>query len=460
MSTYVELIAENIINTSFQNFAQKNLENAKYRILDVLGCAIGGVNAAGNAELINLIKAWGGREDATIYVYGGKAPAHNVAMVNSVLARSYDFEATQARVKNVNIASHVSGTTVPAALALGEATNAGGKELITALLIGDDVACRVLAASGFGFTLGWDNVGTVNALGATAIAGRFLGLNKKQLQNAFGIVLNQLSGSFEAIWDGAGSFKLLQGLSARNGIFSAELARLGWTGPKDALLGKFGYFNLYTEGCQNPEILIEDLGKNYYTEVTYKPYPCCRANHAAIDCALNLVGDYDITPDDIEQIVLKVPRPVFQMFVAQPFSVGDIPQIGAGFNLRYCVANVLLRKNITLEHFQEEYVRDGRIAKICAKIALEELNEDELKNNTACLKVIMNDGKEYISGVKGAKGDPVLSPLSEDEIKTKFMENISFSRKISEANAEKIINIIENLEKVDDLTDLIGLLTV
>ncbi len=459
MSTYVERISENILSTSFQNFDNDKLENAKYRILDVLGCAVGGANAAGNLELINLIKAWGGRGEATIFVHGGKAPAHNVAMVNSVLARSYDFEATQARVKNVNIASHVSGTTVPTALALGEANNVNGKELISALLIGDDLACRVLAASGFGFTLGWDNVGTVNALGATAIAGRLLGLSQKQLQNALGIVLNQLSGSFEAIWDGAGSFKLLQGLSARNGIFSAELARLGWTGPKDALLGKFGYFNLYTEGCLNPDILVEDLGKSYYTEVTYKPYPCCRANHAAIDCAFNLVRDYDITPDDIGHLVLKVPPPIFHMFVAQPFSVGDIPQIGAGFSLRYCVANVLLRKNITLEHFQEEYVRDERIAKICAKIALEELNENELKNNIACIKVIMNNGKEYVSGVKYAKGDPLLSPLSVDNIKTKFMKNISFSRSISEANAEKIINIVENLEKVEELNELAELIT-
>jgi len=184
------------------------------------------------------------------------------------MARSYDFEATQSRVNGVNIPSHTSGTTVTTALTLGEAKDISGKELITALLVGDDVACRILAASGFSFSLGWDNVGTVNAFGATAIAGRLLGLSEIQLQNAFGIVLNQLAGSFDTIWDGVAAFKLFQGLSARNGIFSAELAKAGWTGPKDALLGN---------------------------------------NHTAIDCALNLINKHNIEIDKVDKIILKVP---------------------------------------------------------------------------------------------------------------------------------------------------------
>jgi 2-methylcitrate dehydratase PrpD len=459
LSTYIEKISDNVLNSKFENFESAKLENAKYRIIDVLGCVISGANAPGNLDLINLVKAWGGREEATIFVHGGKAPAHNVAMVNSVMARSYDFEATQARVNGVNIASHISGTTVTTALTLGEAKDVSGKELITALLAGDDVACRILAASGFGFTLGWDNVGTVNALGATAIAGRLLGLTEKQLQNAFGIVLNQLAGSFEAIWDGVGSFKLLQGLSARNGIFSAELAKAGWTGPRDALLGKFGYFHLYTEGCSNPDILVEDLGKKYHTEVTYKPYPGCRANHTAVDCALNFVKKYDVEIDDIDEIILKIPSVVHNMFVGQSFIIRDVPQIDAAFSIRFCVANILLRKNISIEHFQEECVREPDVTDIAGKIKIEDLDQTEIQKYKAILRVKTNNGKEYTSSASFAKGDPVLDPLAEEEVKQKFMNNISFSRTISEVNAEKILKLIENLEDVDNITDLTKLMT-
>ncbi|KUO78581.1 MAG: hypothetical protein APF81_08725 [Desulfosporosinus sp. BRH_c37] len=458
MSTYTEKMLENVLSTSFENFDQAKLENAKYRIIDVLGCVVSGANATGNLAIIDQVKAWGGREEATIFVHGGKALAHNVAMINSIMARSFDFEATQAGVNGLYIPSHISGTTVTTAMTLGEAKDISGKELISALLVGDDVACRILAASGFGFALGWDNVGTVNAFGATAIAGRLLGLSKTQLQNAFGIVLNQLAGSLETIWDGATAFKLVQGLSARNGIFSAELAKAGWTGPKDALLGKFGYFNLYTEGCINPDILIEDLGKKYHTEVTYKPYPGCRVNHTAVDCALKFVKNYDIENDQIDQIILKVPAVFRDMFACQPFKIRDIPQIDAAFNMRFCVANVLLRKTLIIEHFQEDYIRDPRITKLTNKIEIKELDDTDTRAWGASLILKLKDGQEYSSDVSYPKGDPVLGPLSKEEVTQKFMNNIAFSPKITEVSAEKILSLIENLEEVDKISEIIRLL--
>ncbi|MCL2336959.1 MAG: MmgE/PrpD family protein [Firmicutes bacterium] len=460
MSTQVEQISANVLNTSFQNFTQEKLANAKNRIIDVLGCIISGANAPGNLELINLLKTGSGNGEAAILVHGGKAPARDAAMINSIMARSYDFEATQASVNGVLFPSHISGTTVPTALALGDAKDISGKELITALLVGDDVACRILAASGFGFAKGWDNVGTVNAFGATAIAGRLLKLNEKQMQNAFGLILNQLAGSFEIIWDGSSGFKLLQGLSARNGVFSAELAKLGWTGAKDAFFGKFGYFYLYSDaGTKNADLLVADLGKEYHSEVTYKPYPACRSNHDAIDCALSLVAQYDVAVDEIEQIILKVPAAARNNFVGQPFVITDIPHIGAGFSMRFCVANVLLRKSFTLEHLAESFIREPVIANLANKIELVDLTESERKKVSVNMKVIMNDGREYTAEASFAKGDPVLAPFSQEEIKQKFMNNVAYAKTISEANAEKILTMVGRLEEVERISELIGLMS-
>jgi 2-methylcitrate dehydratase PrpD len=273
-STPLGRLAANVLETRFENLDRSTVENARNRIIDVLGCLIGGANAPGNSGLIGLVRDWGGKEEATILIHGGKAPAQNAAMVNSIMARSFDFEPVSPLVDGISMPGHVSGTTVMAAMAMGEAKNINGKELITALLVGDDVASRILAASGFGFSLGWDCIGTVNAFGTTAIAGRLLGLNRIQMRNAFGIVLSQLACSLQNIWDGTISFKICQGLAARSGIFSAELARAGWTGPEDALFSRFGYYNLYTEGCRNPAALTKDLGKSYYSDATFKPYPC------------------------------------------------------------------------------------------------------------------------------------------------------------------------------------------
>ena len=429
----------------------------------MLGCALSGASGPGSAGMANLVKSWGGKEESTIFIYGGKVPAHNAAMVNSAITRTYDFEAIGAFVEGVELSSHVSVTTVLTALAIGEAHHVTGKELLTALLIGDDLACRLLAASGFGdgdnFALGWDGNGTVNAFGATAIAGRILGLTKEQMQHAFGIVLSQLGGSFQNIWDGSLCFKLPNALSAKNGIFSAELAKAGWDGANDALFSRFGYFNLYTAGCGDMEILTKDLGKKFYTEATFKPYSCCRANHAAIDCTLKIISENDIDANNIEDIVLRVPPRVRDMFVGQPYMLRITPQVDAAFSLRFNVANVLLRKGINpIIDFQEEYIRETGIANIADKVKIEGFEPNELGKKSAALKIKMKDGREYYSEVDSVKGGPVKNSLTDEDIKEKFWHNLQSKKAISKESGERIIDIVNNLEDADNIDELMKLM--
>ena len=79
-NTVIEKIVANILETRFENFNSALLDNAKDRIIDTIGCLIGGAGAPGNRELIDLIKYWGGREEATIYFHGDKVPAQYAAM--------------------------------------------------------------------------------------------------------------------------------------------------------------------------------------------------------------------------------------------------------------------------------------------------------------------------------------------------------------------------------------------
>jgi 2-methylcitrate dehydratase PrpD len=450
-----ELIA-NVLETRFENFDPLTVEHAKNRMIDVIGCLIGGANGHGNLPLIKLIKDWGGSEEATILIHGGKAPVCNVAMVNSIMARSYDFEPVDAFVENTIIPAHISGTTVVTAMTVGELQGVDGKELMTALLVGDDVTARVLAASGFDFGLGWETTGMVNAFGATAIAGRLMGLSRLQMRDAFGIVLNQLAGSFQNIWDGTTAFKLLQGLSARNGIFSARLAKSGWTGPEDALLGKFGYYHLYTEGCRHLEILTKDLGKKYYSDVTFKPYPCCRTTHPAIDCALTLVHKNPVDPQNIKKIILRAPRGALDSFCGQPFKIGRFSHGHANFSYYYTVANALLRKSVKPEHFSDDSIADPQIKALIRKMALEELPEASFQS--AELKILMKDGRQFSEFTDSPKGNSVNNPISKDEIIAKFWANVEFSQTVTQKNADRLLKLLENLEELDQVYKIVELL--
>ena len=454
--TPIEKLAANVLDTDFDNFDPATLESTRYRIIDTVGCLIGGSGDTGNPELAGLLQDEGGREEATILVHGGKVPVGNAAMVNSVMSRSFDFEPVSPLVDGVNTPGHISGTTVPTAISMSEAVNASGRELITALLVGDDIAARVLAASGFGFTLGWDGTGTVNAFGAAAIAGQLLGLNKLQMRNAFGIVLNQIGSTFQIIWDGTTAFKLPQGLSARAGVFSAQLAKAGWTGPEDALFSKFGYYKMFTEGCQKPEDLSRDLGRAYYADGTIKPYPCCRIPHAAIDCALAIVRKHGIKAEEIQEVNLDLAQGGIDHICGSPFKIGAFPHGNAAFNYQYVVATAFLYGSVKPEHFTEKAIRDPRITDFIGKIKL--TASAYVKFEAARLAVTLKDGREFTDSCDVAKGDPRHNPMSKDEIIAKFWTNIEFSAKISKQKATKLLQMLQNLEELDSARKLIPLL--
>jgi 2-methylcitrate dehydratase PrpD len=454
--TAIEKLAANVVETRFEDFDAATLESTRYRIIDTLGCLIGGAADTGNPELVDLLRRQGGREEATILVHGGKVPAGNAALVNSVMARSFDFEPVSPLVDGVNTPGHISGTTVPTALAMAEAVDAGGREMITALLVGDDVAARILAASGFGFTLGWDGTGTVNAFGAAAIAGRLLGLDRLQMRHAFGIVLNQVGSTFQIIWDGTTAFKLPQGLSARAGIFSAELARAGWTGPEDALFSRFGYYKMFTEGAQKPAALTADLGRVYYADGTTKPYPGCRIPHAAIDATLALVGKNNVKAADVKEAVLYLAQGGIDHICGHPFRIGPFPHGNAAFSYQFSIATALLYGAVKPEHFTEKAIRDPRIKDFIGRIKLEA--DRKVPFESARVKLVMQDGRELTEYIEVAKGDPRFNPMSKEEKLAKFWNNVEFSGRLSRQKTEKLLAAIEDLDKLDSVRKLVPLL--
>ena len=454
-SLFLEKLLHNILETRFEDIDQDAVAHAKNRIIDTMGCLIGGADGPGNRELIDLVLNWGGKKEATILLNGGKVPAHNAAMVNSIMARSFDFEPVSPLVDGVSVPGHISGTTVMAALTMGETMGVSGKELLTALLVGDDTATRILVAGGFGFDLGWDCIGTVNAFGTTAIAGRMLGLNMGQMRHAFGIVLNQLSGSMQMVLDKTTSFKICHGLSAQKGISSAELAKAGWTGPKDALFGRFGYYHLYTEGCHSPDTLTMNLGKTFYSDGTIKPYPCCRITHAAIDCALAIAAKHDLDPSQIKEAHLYV-SPDGMPMCGQPFIPGEFPHADAIWSYQYTVAAALLRKSIGPNDFTMDAIFDPATLDMVERIRLKELPDADFYR--AELRLFLSNGNELVESCEGPKGDPIRNPMTKEEILEKFRLNVDFSGKISHRNAERLLSDLQNCEDIDNVASIARML--
>jgi aconitate decarboxylase len=456
LSAAIERLVDNAMATGFESFDKDTLEAAKYRIIDTLGCLIGGATDAGNPEILKLIRENGGKKEATILVHGGKAPVAEAALFNCIMARSFDFGPVSPLVEGFSCPGHTSETTVPTALTLGEVAGASGRDMIAALLVGDDIAARLLAASGFGFSLGWDGVGTVNVFAAAAMAGRFFGLNKLQLRNAFGIALNLLGTTFQSFWDGTTAFKLPQGLAARAGIFAAQMAKAGWTGPEDALMSRFGYYKMFTGGCKRPQALTDHLGERYYYDGTIKPYPCCRITHAAIDAALALLKKNGFRAEDIETVNLEVAPGGIDHVVGHPFKIGDFPHGNAAFSYEYTVATAFLFGGVRPEHFTEKAIRNPAITNFVKKIKLTPV--DDVVFEKARMTVTLKDGEKLTETVVNVKGDPLDNPMTHDDIINKFWVNVEFTQKILHMKAEELLDKLLNLEKLHSVRKLIPLM--
>jgi 2-methylcitrate dehydratase PrpD len=454
--THLDKMIDNILDTKYENIPPAAVNHAKDRLLDTIGCTICGANDTGNPELLDIVRDWGGKPEARILVHGDKVPAPMAAMVNCIMARSFDFEPVSPLVDGQQIPGHISGTTTMTALTLGDMQNVNGKELLVSLLVGDNTATRVLLAGKAGGTRrGFDHVGQANSFGATAIVGRLMGLNHSQMRHAFGLLLDHLGGAQRMISDTTIGFKLSQGNSARDAVFCVYLARAGWSGVDDALLSRGGYYDMFTDGIKDPELLTKDLGKKYYSDGTFKPYPCCRMNHSAVNCAVDIVNEHEIKGDDIEEVILYMSPGALHDVIGQPFRIKNSPHASAGFSVRYNVANVLVRGSSRPEHFTEEAIRDTAISDFLKKVTMADLTEGNMESGR--VKVIMKDSREFDRFTEIAKGDP-RNPISREELLAKYWMNIEFSHTISKKNAEKVLKMVEDLENLDSVKKLVDLL--
>lgn len=451
-----EALATHAVNVKYADLDARTVANTKRRVLDLIGCALGGVPGSGNEAMVDLLEAWGGKPEASVIGYPVKGPAAQVAMTNAIIARSYDFEVMTAVVAGQPIASHHSPTTCMTALALCERSRLSGEDFLAALTVGDDIAARMLAASGLDFGQGWDGAPVYSAIAATAIAARLSGLTPQQTRDAFGLTIDTIAGTVQNIWDGATDWKLPQGLAARNGIFCAELARRKWVGVGDALLAPYGFYKQYTAGCAHPELLTADLGNVYYAEEYFKPYPACAATHIHIECTRSLRSKHAISPADIAQVIVRSQAPTG--FVGKPFEARRYPHCDANFSIQFQVANVLWNGTPRQEHYAEDWLRSERLNGLVRRISLAPQPSGE---KGVTIEIVLNDGTRIVERHPG----PPLSAEAKGRLSTqtdglaKFRQQIAFSGFVSDETAEEIIRRIDRIEQERDMAEFVGLLT-
>jgi 2-methylcitrate dehydratase PrpD len=115
-----------------------------------------------------------------------------------------------------------------------------------------------------------------------------------------------------------------------------------------------------------------------------------------------------------------------------------------------------LKGSVSAENFTEEAVRDPDVQDIVAKI---ELSQDLDKENGIETEVKMKDGIIFSEYVYQAAGE-YPHTLSREALIDKFMTQVEFSQTVSRQNAEKLIELLIKLEKVENIRQIMELATI
>ena len=148
------------------------VECARRDILDTFGCMLGGSGSPGIDELCAVIGDWGGREESRVLLRGIRLPAPQAALLNASMGHALDFDDTLDTGGSI----HPGVSVLAAALAMADRLDGiSGQDLLLAVALGLDVSCRIAFAS----TLdrGWHRTAAIGVFGATAAAGKLLGLD-------------------------------------------------------------------------------------------------------------------------------------------------------------------------------------------------------------------------------------------------------------------------------------------
>jgi 2-methylcitrate dehydratase PrpD len=351
---------------------------------------------------------------------------------------------------------HPQPPMVPAALAIAEWKKLGGKEFLTAILLGFDLETRVAMAvnpSHMG-ERGFHTTGTCGTFGAVAAAGKLLKLNEEQMTQALGIAGTQAAGltiSLETF-----SRSLHAGKAAYNGVLAAMLAKKGFTGAEAIFEGKGGFCQALANGYDLAK-LTDGLGREYLiSDQRFVRYVTCGAMHSAIDGVIELTKEHAIRPEDIEEIDARTFPITLDLCgrVQEPKTFFD-----AQFSLPFALAIAAIEGQVSIGQLTPKRLNDPTVLALAKKVrgsvdpelaTLGYTGSGDLFQS-AKVSIKTKDGQEYHKQVNLHKGSP-QNPFTQEELLEKFHDLAS--RSLPKLKVQKIIETVENLEKLDSLGKL------
>ena len=448
MPTAAQRFAEFTGSLAFDDIPGDVVEAAKLHLLDTIGCGLAahalGVAAEGRTAMAELR----GDPQSSVIGLDYALPAPNAAFANAMLCHGLDFDDTHS-----DSVSHVSVVVCPAAVAAGQAHGSSGRELLAAIVGGNEVVTRIgMAASGAFHARGFHPTAICGIFGATTAAGRLAGAPAGTTASALGIAGSFAGGLFAYLDDATPTKPMHPAWAAHGGLFASRLASLGAEGPPGVLEGRFGVYYAFvgaTEGEVDIDGQLADLGRRWETpRIAFKPYPACHFIHGSLGATASLVGGLE--PGQIEDILVWVPEAGVPL-VLEPAASKAAPrsEYEAKFSLQYSTAAMLVHGQVGVRSYTDEAIADPRVLELAAKVRHE---PREYASYPAAfpggVRITMKDGRTLEADFPHQLGGPE-NPMSPGEVRAKFRGNGSLA--LGDSALEALEEAVLSLEDHDDL---------
>lgn len=446
MDSMIERLADYAAGLRYRDLPPEAVHECKRRLIDTLGCLAGGFSAGPSVVARALAQRSRGNPAARIIGARASSSPELAAFANGVALRYLDFNDAYF----MKSSGHPSDA-FAAVLAAADCTRAGGGEFITASALAYEAYCNL--SDSVRREQGWDH-SVQCVVGAAVGAGKVLGLSRKAMGNAISLAiipnmaLEQTRTGELAMWKGCAGAN-----AARNGVFAAQLARAGLTGPEQAIEGRWGLwhalgrFEWQLFGGRGAPFRITQTHIKYYPAVVHAQTP--------ITVAARLHGA--AAPGDIEAIAIQT------YWVAERYADRGnalwhpATRETADHSIPYCVAAALVDGGITAQSFSARRIRDPLIARLLERTTIRERPEysQRYPGEWNCrIELAMRGGGHRAHEARYFKGH-ARDPLTDAEIEMKFRGLAA--RVLTPAQIDRVLATAWRLEKLDDIGELLAL---
>lgn len=452
METLTGKLASFIVHLKYRSLPGEVILKAKHCLMDTLGAALAGSKMPEALIAKKLAEKLNPRKESTLFTGKGKVGVLEAAMANGIMSHVLELDDG-----NRFAQGHPGVVVIPAVLALAEKEKVKGKDIISAIVAGYEIFGRIGAGGNPShFNRGFHTTGTCGTFAAAAAAGRLLRLNEAKMISVLGIAGSQAAGLFAFMADGTMTKVLHAGKAAQNGILSAYLAQSGFTGPAYILEDKRGFYKAFADTF-NPQRVVEGLGEKYEIMNTYVKYHAsCRHSHAPVDAILDIRSQTPLRPEDIEKVNVYTYTIAAKLIDGKQVST----PITGKMSLPYAAAVAILYGKVGLGEFKPKVLNDQAVQALMKKVDVysdPDLDKLVPDHRGARAEISLTDGRKLTSEILDPKGEPE-NPGSENDIYDKF--RLLAGTAFKTEKVRKVLEKIDNLDKLKDIAELTNLLVV